>query len=349
MDAKTERLLNLYLDGLLPDRDRLEFEEMTRRDPALRHAVQVHRQAAREMARMPDLPPGFTAAARARLERERPPSVPAGWFHRFWSLEAAGLAAAAILVAAVLYPVLQNREPEGPPATTLEAKEADEGADQEVLSRLRSLGYIDSTEKKPNLPGVRSESIGGVAGGKAAPSNDRDQFARKIEAEGREAAGPAGPDAGATTHPLWKSLAVPARNEVSFRSIPYPGPVDMKGSEFLVLKTESDLQDRNSLLYGVLADSPAASPADRENSALTPKSIDFSREMAILLPNWKSADSQVRIEVLELVETGTTLLVLYRENRIDPSKKGKISGPAYQLIILPASDLEIRLKQEEVK
>ena len=110
MDRETERLLNLYLDDQLTGADRQAFEIRLKQDSELRKAVDLHRETAAELRRMPELPEGFAVRARARLDRALPQKT-AGWTgKRFWSLETAGLLAAAGIVVAVLYPFLKPNE-----------------------------------------------------------------------------------------------------------------------------------------------------------------------------------------------------------------------------------------------
>ena len=110
MDRETERLLNLYLDDQLIGADRQAFEIRLKQDSELRKAVELHREAAAELRRMPDLPDGFAARARARLDRALPQKPAGRLWNRFWSLETAGLLAAAGIVIAVLYPFLKSDE-----------------------------------------------------------------------------------------------------------------------------------------------------------------------------------------------------------------------------------------------
>jgi hypothetical protein len=109
MDRETELRLSLYLDGQLSETDRQAFEAILEQDEELRRAVRLHRAAAEQMAAMPEVPASLVAGARARWAEQTEAARPA-WWHRFWSLETAGLVAAALIVAAVLYPYAVSRD-----------------------------------------------------------------------------------------------------------------------------------------------------------------------------------------------------------------------------------------------
>jgi hypothetical protein len=90
-----------YLDGRLPESERARFEARLARDPELTRRVQAYRRIGDVLREAPaELPPGFLGRARARFEARY------GRRRRFRPLswEAAGLVAAALVVAFLFIP-----------------------------------------------------------------------------------------------------------------------------------------------------------------------------------------------------------------------------------------------------
>jgi hypothetical protein len=112
-----------YLDGRLSENERRAFEDRLERDPELARTVEAYRAAGRALRDEPvELPPGFYARARARFEASRP-ARPA--WRRFVSWESTGLAAAALILTALIFPEVWERyrpardaAPSGRPSTT---------------------------------------------------------------------------------------------------------------------------------------------------------------------------------------------------------------------------------------
>ena len=101
-------VLQDYLDGRLGDGDRAEFEKRLANEPELAKRVAESRAIGRVLRGAPaEVPPGFYARARERFEKAH---APRRVWHRVMSWEAAGLATAGLLLAAVLLPDLWLRE-----------------------------------------------------------------------------------------------------------------------------------------------------------------------------------------------------------------------------------------------
>jgi hypothetical protein len=99
-----EEKIQDFLDGRLSEAERAAMEERIAGDPELARRVEAHRDIGRALRSDPaEIPPGFYARARARFEESSKPRF--GW-HRVFSWEAAGLAAAGLLLAAILVPGL---------------------------------------------------------------------------------------------------------------------------------------------------------------------------------------------------------------------------------------------------
>jgi hypothetical protein len=106
-ESELDPAVHDYLDGRLSEPERRRFEARLERDPELARVVEAYRAAGRTLREEPiELPPGFHARARARFETAR--TVPAGW-RRFVSWEATGLAVAALLLAALVFPQIWER------------------------------------------------------------------------------------------------------------------------------------------------------------------------------------------------------------------------------------------------
>jgi hypothetical protein len=97
-----ERLQD-YVDGRLAENERAEIEVLLEEDAELARRVEGWREIGRALRdETVDLPPGFHARARERFERSRRGRAP--WGFRLLTWEAAGLAAAVLLVGAIFVP-----------------------------------------------------------------------------------------------------------------------------------------------------------------------------------------------------------------------------------------------------
>lgn len=371
MDRKTELRLSLYLDGLLPENERQEFEARLERNPELRDAVAFHRQAARTLAEAPDLPPGFMERSLTRLEEASAPPTAFPWWRRFWSLETAGLVAAAALVALILYPVLVSRDKV--PDSEMPAE-----FDAPVTSDTKP-GFPQK-EKAVGLDGGFQQEVPSAAGpaepvapespslqAKAQPpqasAEDR-VIAREVESDSaaaREAAATVSPkvtsrdgEKVALRQEAGLELTVGGGpEEIPFRILPFPYPADLGDRRFLLVRTERDLAGLSQAARpdeGATArkaeppDRPRALSASAE-SAVGPgqEPVDFSREMAILLPGLEMSPHPVRVEVHRVWKSGTILFVGLREAPLPEPNTTAGPSPSFQLLVLPSADLEIRL------
>ena len=200
MDPK----LHDYLDGRLSEPEREELEARLKRDPELAAEAEFLLRLRRVLREAPsDLPTGFLARARARYEESR---TVRRLRPRFVSGQAAGLAAAALLVAAILIPYYRHvptstapeemprlSQPAAPPSSP--EKKAPLGKDEkkpkietqpaEELSRGRpvpeeaasNVEAIRSSEQEEPVaappPDVRKDS--------GAPTQMEDRIARRDE------------------------------------------------------------------------------------------------------------------------------------------------------------------------
>lgn len=117
MDCKrVQKLISLYIDGLLPERERADAEAHLNSCPSC--AAQQKRML-RALGSFTALervspPPGGWERLRDRLEAREQPSVVPVW-RRTWGWAAAGAAAAALLGLALLYGPTADRTAERPP------------------------------------------------------------------------------------------------------------------------------------------------------------------------------------------------------------------------------------------
>ena len=379
MDRDTERCLSLYLDDQLDDKDRKAFETRLATDPELRRAVRLHRAAAEEMAAMPEMPAGLVAGARARLAERADAAGPA-WWNRFWSLQTAGLVAAAAIVALVLYPfvashdLLQSeKEPRdaigiGGPAAREEPLQngiGDErsGEDEEKrlqIDKLQSLGY---------LAGVDSET-----GKKPATDEDVFTLSRALQLESAlRADAPkempdAGPAAATKTDPAAVGGTAPAAEPEPGRSRTV-GQTKAEESEEVVAPDEKRKIGLRSYEEGMATSRLAVShlayrifpineatplnesgylvlntDADWKRAGGS-EPIDFSREMAILLPAYRASDPTIRIQVIR-VETTSEGIEVWTLDVPDTAGALATRGPR-QAVIITVSDAPIRLRQAD--
>lgn len=96
-----DRALEEYVDGRLPAPEREEIEKLLASDPKLAERVAFDRAVGAVLRTRVESPPGMGARARARFEKARPARRLGA---RFLSWEAAGLAAAVILLAFLFLP-----------------------------------------------------------------------------------------------------------------------------------------------------------------------------------------------------------------------------------------------------
>ncbi|MBI4161022.1 MAG: hypothetical protein HY509_01080 [Acidobacteria bacterium] len=374
MDRKTELRLSLYLDGLLPEDERREFEARLERDPELRGAVALHRRAARVLAEVPDLPPGFIERSLTRLEGETAPPTAPHWWRRFWSLETAGLVAAAALVALILYPVLTLRDgvqspdrqaepallptPErrtAPPVpedsrrmdrTALPGTPPTAGPPEQVPAESDS----SATDAEPPRASADEKVLSLATEPVPSPDGDAATGPTKAPSAAKKEA-PPGPEFAAASKVAAHTEAVP------FRLLPFPGRVDLGERGYLLVRSDLELARL----------SPAAEPdtvtaaaeAEHHDGARTlsargetPQETgvappDFSTEMALLLPEREISPRAARFEVRRVRKSGSVLFVEIHEVPPPEPDTAGTPSPSFQLLVLPATDLEIRLVKVE--
>lgn len=107
--TREERMQD-YIDGRMSPADRAGFESEMARDPELAEGVRFARELGRTLREEPiDLPAGFHARARERFEASRSKRF---FLPRRLPWEVLGLAAAAAVVVALLFPWARNGRPE---------------------------------------------------------------------------------------------------------------------------------------------------------------------------------------------------------------------------------------------
>ncbi len=107
-EKNLDDVLQDYLDERLSDRERAAFEKRLASDPQLAKRAAEYRAIGGVLRDTPaEVPLGFYARARERFQKAHPQRR--GW-HRLMTWEAAGLATAGLLLAAVLLPDLMVRE-----------------------------------------------------------------------------------------------------------------------------------------------------------------------------------------------------------------------------------------------
>jgi hypothetical protein len=346
MDKATETQLSLYLDGLLPDEESRAFEVRMEQDAELRRAVALHREAAGEMRSQPELPAGFTARARARLERQTAAAA-APWWHRFWSLETAGvLVSAGIIMLAIVPFLLQpDREVEEVlvaqsemgrqealfdrvatvPEPSAAAPGRGDAAPEEIAAetaterqdRFAAVGHLDDEDGTPIMLNEGPVDSQPAVEQKKRATELKDSLARE-----RALATPA-------------PLRADAGN--SIRSIPVAGTVDLTEAGYIVVRSQSEL---DALLGVALEGSDEPGGVDGKAGE-----IDFDREMGILLPTRRDTPEPVRIVVLGSVTTDAHLMIFYTASPAGDEKADPTTVPPRQLIIVPASDLPVQLRK----
>jgi len=169
-----DRAVHDYLDGRLSEKERRAFEARLERDSELARTVEAYREAGRALRDATvDLPPGFYARTRARFEASRPARP--SW-RRFVSWEATGLAAAALLLAALIFPEVRERY--GPPPEVAPS----EPSSTTTPAASPEAKLVSPAEAEDSIaPTVESGAAGLDAPPGASPQPPRDK--REIAAE----------------------------------------------------------------------------------------------------------------------------------------------------------------------
>lgn len=197
-----DQRLQDYLDDRMTLEERTAFEGTLRNDPDLAERVRAALQLREIVAETPvDLPPGFHARTRARFEKSRGTRSP---IRSIISWEAAGLAAATILLAAVLVPYIMQDGFLAPAPDMAEdvledhgrseAGPSDEAAPADRDETTAAVAGDKGGETAPTLEKRMKKSRGGTVGGVAAEKSTdfhSEYEARAENGKMRAAAAPA--------------------------------------------------------------------------------------------------------------------------------------------------------------
>jgi hypothetical protein len=324
IDRRLHAAMTLYLDSRLSGPDLAEFEKRLKDDRALREAVEFHRGLTLEFREeVPAAPAGF--ADRVRLECDRPPGGrPFG--ARPWESRGA-LPAAVIAIAAVVFTggglaIWRSRSTAPEPAAAEDPESiaaGEEGApDPQTVEALRSLGYIGGDHRSAAAGPQRGAAAGQSPSGPTAPAGAAAPVARGTPAA---APGPARvvQDSAAVVQdsaPIDRGSA-----PIAHRVVPAPIPPPI-GRDLSVARSAAEWAT-------IAGPDGAAAPA-----------ADFGAEMIVLLRGALGADPPTRLVVTGARRTGHAIEI---EARIEPVAAGADPGTAGQVVILPASDREVRL------
>jgi DNA-directed RNA polymerase specialized sigma24 family protein len=352
--------MNLYLDGRLGGAERGEFERLLASDASLRSRVEFHRGLTLDLhEEAPPLPRDFASRIHDRLDRtletlalvdqavetagwepvaapptppEPPmpaPSKPVPSEPRMAWGRGAGVAALVLVVAGVTFwfarrlPV--NRPSGSSSATAGQSPSASPSGtpDAETIEALRSLGYLAPGKKGSKPPAPRPTSTP-----KPRPtSTPTPQPARASERSPSPTPGLSptpipsptlspSPEPSATPAPEPAQDAPQAGAAVTWRSVP-AGPSAGSGGDHRVIRTAAEW----SALF--------------EGSGAPPPEVAFDRDMAVLL--------SAGLEVVSVTQTPEALVVECRRNPSSPPGAGAEGPTAGQAVILPISDLPVRV------
>jgi DNA-directed RNA polymerase specialized sigma24 family protein len=351
--------MNLYLDGRLGGAERGEFERLLASDASLRSRVEFHRGLTLDLhEEAPPLPRDFTSRIHDRLDRTLEtlalvdqavetagwepvapppappePPVPAPSEPRAAWGRGAGVAALVLVVAGVTFwfarrlPVNRTSGPSSAAAGQSPSASPSAAPDEETIEALRSLGYLAPGKKgsKPaatrptSTPKPRPTPIPQPAG----PSEPNPSPAPGPSATPGPSPTPIpsptlspSPEPSATPAPEPAQDAPQAGAAVTWRSVPAvpsPGP----GGDHRVIRTAAEW----SALF--------------EGTGAPPPEVAFDRDMAVLL--------SAGLEVVSVTQTPEALVVECRRNPSPPQGAGAEVPAAGQAVILPISDLPVRV------
>jgi hypothetical protein len=133
---------------------------------------------------------------------------------------------------------------------------------------------------------------------------------------------------------------------IPFRTVPVEAPARLNESGFAVIRSDADLGTTEAFFDTVTGKEEAADAAGPP-SGLAPTTIDFGSEIGILLPARRATPEPVRIDVIRVLSTGTDLVVVYRESALPPEDREAAAVAPYQMIVVPATDRNIRLEKTD--
>jgi DNA-directed RNA polymerase specialized sigma24 family protein len=366
IDHSLFETMNLFLDGRLPGDQRGDFEARLRTDAALRDRVEFHRGLTLELhEEAPALPRDYVSRLRERLDRAQEtlalvdqaaqmagweptaqtarPATPAPDAHRppRWAAVLAGAVVVLIIGVALGSWAARRRPPEPGPGSVGAGTSAKPGAtpDEATIEALRSLGYLapakEHAKRAPGKPGRTPAGASATPATTPKPAKNPVPGAPKPVAAPKKtpapaaspapsaspvpSAAPAPPAPAPSAPPAPERAATPAeppadapRQEriVAWRAIAV-GRGPETGRDFQVIRTA---QEWTALLGG-----PDAPPP-----------IDFAGEMVVLL--------RPGLAVAAVQSSAEALLIECRREQPGPE-----TAPAGQAVVMPISDLPIRL------
>ncbi|MFQ5877496.1 MAG: hypothetical protein ACE5JH_07400 [Acidobacteriota bacterium] len=375
-DHDLDEQLNLYLDGLLTEQEREEFESRLGSDHALRRAVEFHRGLTLEFREeAPPLPRGFAGRARRRLEEAEagpraegasPPSATPVFplWRSAVGLRVIGAVAAMLTLALVLWPYMKRGPEEPPPGLGTGLSERDGTAlrqppgfrddvgagevesvpDEETLEALRSLGYLASGKEGAVPPEPEPEKGTARRGLASRREPNPPGIPAALEAVGAE-------------QPKRPSAAGPERAEVARveaerRAEAAPPPVAIAAAE------EAEPPPRRAPAEPRppfrVAPARRAPELGRDHEVVRSQEawstlvaaaggrtagIDFEAEMAILLRDDLGSDPPARLRVVSVRWFPGSIRITVE--RVPSGTEGPASPG--QAVILPASELPVHI------
>ena len=339
--------MNLYLDGRLGGAERGEFERLLASDASLRSRVEFHRGLTLDLhEEAPPMPRDFAPRIHDRLDRTletlalvdqavetagwepvaappAPPEPPApvpSEPRAAWG-RGAGVAALVLVVAGVTFwfarrlPVNRPSGPSSAAAGQSPSASPSATPDEETIEALRSLGYLAPGKKGPKPAAPRPASTPKPRPTPTPTPRPTPTPTPTPSPIPSPTLSPS-PEPSATPAPEPAQEAPQAGAAVTWRSVPAgssPGP----GGDHRVIRTAAEW----SALF--------------EGAGATPPEVAFDRDMAVLL--------SAGLEVVSVTQTPEALVVECRRNPSSPPGAGAEGPTAGQAVILPISDLPVRV------
>jgi hypothetical protein len=308
-----------YVDGRLSESACAAFERRLADDPDLRRRVEDYRAIRGALREDPaEVPPGFYARARARFEEAHPTRRP--WF-RPLSWESLGVAAAALLVAALFLPEWISGS--GPasavdPDSRAESSAAGED-DVAAVDRLRALGDLRKNEA-PAEESVR-EDIASEAEAAGDPSDAFRDEAEPQPAGVKVTFGESEADSEREGEPA------PAPVATAERGIALAEGAQAEDAE--VARQQQVSQVQPSAGYAVAAPAGVPLPGELADPG-TVRVIDDAEEWSALLA---TPEGRALTGLAPDWERERVVLIGSRGLPVDCSQVGIVAGPRVRLVL----------------
>ncbi len=337
LDRPLFETMNLYLDGRLPADRCGDFERRLQSDASLRERVEFHRGLTLELREeAPPLPRDFARRIHDRLDRTRetlalvdqavqdagrepaaasPAPVGASRPPSWWSV--AAVAALAVVVAATAYWIARRGPAAAPETPASRSPEPGPSAspqttpDEATIEALRSLGYLAPARDRP-APGPASTPA-------VMASMPRKTPAVPAPAPSEPAPGPR------------KSAPAPPPTQ------PAPGP-EVRPWRVVPAGMVPGLERDHKVIRTV----PEWVALFEGTGAAAPD-VAFDRDMVVLLRHDLHSDPPSILVIALVAQTAEALVIECRREPPPAGAEGTGSPAAGQAIILPISDLPIRV------